>query len=281
MFIFRWFPPAFFILIVGVLGQTDAPATETTTAAPATTTAASTAGGRGGKGGGRGGGKGQGGGVQPPRPPAAQVKADEEYRAYEAEQRRQDALHAELVGAAAEENITRIDELLKQRANINHAPGQDAWSPLHKVVMAGGNASVVKALVARRADITQKDERGRTALWFSASYNFTELFDEIIQAAPAQDLEVTDRNGNKIYHMAYQSRNVKMFESLAMAGIKDEEYVKRRIRGGFGTAKLEKRFGVKRTKTTTTTTTTTKSTASTSTTTEVPTTETTSPIPEL
>jgi len=94
-----------------------------------------------------------------------------------------------------------LQELLRASVDIN-TPGQEGYTALHSAAAYGDNLQVATLLVANKADLDLKDDRGDTALQVAAAYG--NLQEATLLVANKADLDLKDKDGDTALDLAEQ-----------------------------------------------------------------------------
>eukprot|EP00933_Yihiella_yeosuensis_P018164 TRINITY_DN15011_c5_g1_i1.p1 TRINITY_DN15011_c5_g1~~TRINITY_DN15011_c5_g1_i1.p1 ORF type:complete len:249 (+),score=70.88 TRINITY_DN15011_c5_g1_i1:92-838(+) len=197
----------------------------------------------------------------PPTPPATPTPpttptppSSEEQKAKAQEALRNAILDFDLAG---------MEAAFTAGASASLASGGDLWTPLMITAMQQGSTDfspVADKLLARNADITIKDTRGRTALWFACKYGQAKIAEALLKKTSKADIDTArDGDGVRTMQIALFEGHAKIVDLLMKAGSEDVNWAKEAWPGEqFGGEAMMKVLGLA---TTTTTTTTTKYTA--------------------
>lgn len=101
---------------------------------------------------------------------------------------------------------TAVAEFLADKVkNINYNSGRG--TALMAAVMSG-DLSIVKKLIAAKADLNQQGEGKKTALIYAVFFNKTEIAQALIQAGA--DKKITDEDGRNALDYARFNKNTKL-----------------------------------------------------------------------
>ncbi len=102
-------------------------------------------------------------------------------------------LNRDLLDAVVIRDIAKVQELLKQGAEVNARDAEHNETPL---IFAArfADAAMVRLLLYAKAEVDARDEKGRTALFFASVSS--EVFKVLLDAGA--DIHAKDREGNTI-----------------------------------------------------------------------------------
>jgi len=103
-------------------------------------------------------------------------------------------MDAAITAAALNGDLTLIQTLLSQGANINGA-AEKGWTSLMNASL-NGHAHVINFLISSRANLNIRDETGYTALMYAACYQKADCVEAL--AAAGADLTIKDNSGRDI-----------------------------------------------------------------------------------
>jgi ankyrin repeat protein len=116
----------------------------------------------------------------------------------------------ELIEAATEGNLKRVNALIVAGANLNH---RDKW---HKTALMwaadGGNTQVVEALIEARADVNAQDKWRKTALMWAAQNGHIEVIEALIKAEA--NLNLQNQYGRTALMLAAPNNQIQVVEAL-------------------------------------------------------------------
>ena len=100
-----------------------------------------------------------------------------------------------LFTAASIGNTEVLRTMIAKGGDANASiPGLGGWTPL-AIAAAEGRGPAVSALLEAGGDPNRKNDLGRTALMFAASYGYTEIVEMLARAAADLDAKPTDKDG--------------------------------------------------------------------------------------
>ena len=107
-----------------------------------------------------------------------------------------ESLTSELIAAAYNGELQKVEDLVKHGANVN-AKIHTEWTALHGSAF-NGHLKIVKYLVENRADINAKNNFGQTALHLSAEQGHPETVKYLVEKG-ANFGKKTLMNGDRLF----------------------------------------------------------------------------------
>ena len=111
---------------------------------------------------------------------------------------KQDELNKRLYDAVSDNRISKIEQLLKQGADVN-VKDKDGWTPLQWAALKG-NIDIGKCLIENGADVNIKDNLGRTPLYRASRWNQIGVAKLLIENGA--DVNAKDKDGWTPLHLA-------------------------------------------------------------------------------
>ena len=108
-----------------------------------------------------------------------------------------------------------VKYLVERGADVNAQYEKNKWTPLHFAV-CNENKDLVKALLSSGADLTIKDDYGRTPLHIAAKHGALSVVKDLIKAGA--DINVKDKDSQTPLHIAAQHGPLSVVEDLIKAG---------------------------------------------------------------
>lgn len=115
-------------------------------------------------------------------------------------------------------NIESVQQLIKQKANIN-IKNQDGYTPLH-LAATGGNLNIAKLLINNGANINAKDQQDSTPLHAVQQLFARKDYEEIAKLLieKGADFNAKNKSGNTPLHDAALFAKEEMIKLLLQAG---------------------------------------------------------------
>mmetsp|Transcript_41872 Transcript_41872/g.100899 ORF Transcript_41872/g.100899 Transcript_41872/m.100899 type:complete len:251 (-) Transcript_41872:94-846(-) len=100
--------------------------------------------------------------------------------------------NSEIIRAARDGNLSRVQELWERGADVNHKNGGNGWTSLHWAC-EGDHLEVVKVLIEKGADVHAKNRIGGTSLHAACSTGQLELVKLLVEKGA--DVRATNIHG--------------------------------------------------------------------------------------